>query len=120
VGAGVPEGLAVFGVFESVQIFFGHDFFLLFVWGENKNISPLKKSGVRYIKYVFHGSTLVTAFAVTHDRFNGRTRRSISASRLRSGIIQSRGTAAFHHRGGLSGNLTFDACLRHSLLQYEM
>ena len=49
-----------------------------------------------------------------NDRFNGRTRQSISTLRLRSGIIQSRGTAAFHHSGGLSGNLTKDACLRHS------
>ena len=31
-GAGVPEGLAVFGVFKGVQIFFGHDFFLLLNW----------------------------------------------------------------------------------------
>ena len=35
---------------------------------------------------VFHGSTLVTAFAVTHWRFNGRTRLTISGQRLRSGI----------------------------------
>jgi hypothetical protein len=37
-GAGVPEGLAVFGVFKGVQIFFGHDVFLLFDVGEGIKI----------------------------------------------------------------------------------
>ena len=34
VGAGMPVGLAVLGVFKGVQIFFGHGFCLLFDWGE--------------------------------------------------------------------------------------
>jgi hypothetical protein len=33
-GAGVPEGFAVLGVFKGVQIFFGHDFFLLLIRGK--------------------------------------------------------------------------------------
>ena len=45
---------------------------------------------------VFHGSTLVTAFAVTHWRSNGRTRQTISDPQLRSGILSGRGTEAFH------------------------
>ena len=45
---------------------------------------------------VFHGSTLVTAKAVTHWRSNGRTRQTISDPRLRSGILSGRGTGAFH------------------------
>ena len=42
------------------------------------------KSGVGY--KVFHGSTLVTAKAVTHWRCNGRSHPGISSRRLGSGI----------------------------------
>jgi hypothetical protein len=60
VGAGVPEGLAVLGVFKGVQIFFGHNNFLLFDVGKGiKNTHPLKNQG--WDTKVFHGSTLVTA-----------------------------------------------------------
>ena len=55
---------------------------------------------------VFHGSTLVTAQAVTHWRCNGRTRPAISGRLLRSGIGVGRGTEALHQSGFLSGNLT--------------
>jgi hypothetical protein len=45
-GAGVPEGLAVLGVFKGVQIFFGHGVILLFDMGEGiKNTHPLKNQG---------------------------------------------------------------------------
>ena len=60
--------------------------------GGYKKTHPLNEQG--WDTEVFHGSTLVTAFAVTHWRFNGRTRRAISDPRLRSGILPGRGTEA--------------------------
>ena len=47
-------------------------------------------------------------------RSNGRTRHGISAIRLRSGIVRGRGAEALQQNGFLSGQLTSDACLRHS------
>ena len=51
----------------------------MIVGGEKgiKNTHPLKSQG--WDTKVFHGSTLVTACAVTHWRDNGRTRCGISA-----------------------------------------
>ena len=46
-------------------------------FGEKKKSLPLTDQG--WDTSVFHGSTLVTAAAVTHCRFNGRTRCGISA-----------------------------------------
>jgi hypothetical protein len=80
-----------------------------------KNTHPLKDQG--WDTKVFHGSTLVTAKAVTHWRFNGRTRQGISSLRLRSGILSGRGTDALHQNGNLSGNLSGKACLHHSFLR---
>jgi hypothetical protein len=39
-GAGVPEGLAVLGVFKGVQIFFGHGFYLLLIGGRIEKSHP--------------------------------------------------------------------------------
>ena len=80
-----------------------------------KNTHPLKDQG--WDTKVFHGSTLVTATAVTHWHDNGRTRQGISSLRLRSGIAVRRGTDALHQSGTLSRNLSVSACLRHSFLR---
>ena len=77
-----------------------------------KNTHSLKDQG--WDTKVFHGSTLVTATAVTHWHDNGRTRQGISSLRLRSGIAVRRGTDALHQSGTLSGNLSVSACLHHS------
>ncbi len=45
VGAGVPVGLAVFGVFKRVQIFFGHGSVPPLDWGGYAKIPPLKNQG---------------------------------------------------------------------------
>jgi hypothetical protein len=44
-GAGVPEGLAVLGVFKGVQIFFGHNNSSLLIGRRYKNTHPLKIRG---------------------------------------------------------------------------
>ena len=65
VGAGVPVGFAVFGVFKGVQVFVGHGILPPFNVGRGiKNTHPLKNQG--WDTNVFHGSTLVAAFAAAH------------------------------------------------------
>jgi hypothetical protein len=54
---------------------------------------------------VFHGSTLVTAKAVTHWRSNGRTRQTISDLQLRSGIVLGSVTDALHQMASSLGIL---------------
>jgi hypothetical protein len=83
-----------------------------------KNTHPLKDQG--WDTKVFHGSTLVTAKAVTHWHCNGRTRRGISSPRLRSGILSGRVSDALHQSGILSENLSGKACLHHSFFVQKM
>ena len=66
----------------------------LFSGAGHKKITSPERTGVGY--KVFHGSTLITASAVTHWHCNGRTRPAISDRQLRSGIITGRGTDALH------------------------
>ena len=78
-----------------------------------KKPHPPNESGVGY--KVFHGSTLVTAVAVTHWHDNGCIRQTISDLQLRSGIALAVSRSLSTNRL-LSEGLSRSACLHHSFL----
>ena len=99
VGAGVPEGLAVLGVFERVQVFFGHGFYLLLIGGRYRKIPPLKNQGWdTIIMYSTVPPWLQLALSLI-DAITGVPGMAFPRIRLRSGIAAGRVTGPFHHAG---------------------
>ena len=86
----------------------------VFLGTRYKNTHPLKVQGWD-TKYSTAPPWL-RPWAVTHWHDNGCIRPAISDRQLRSGITPGRGTDALHHNGTLSGNLSGNACLHHSIL----
>jgi len=121
VGAGVPVGLAVLGVFKGVQVFVFHFVFPPFLIREKgiKNTHPLNKDQGWDTKY----STVppwLRQMPSLIGTVTGAPGVAFPRTQLRSGIVSGRVTDALHQNDILSENLSGTACLHHSFFIQKM